>query len=310
MKKDNKKYNLFFTQPNMEYTKPNFFILFMAIVLISNIIWNRLFRERLAKYLSVELLVDKKFIWLSLIIFSFLFLYYLRQYFGIKPKENGLIMRLFTYMYEIKFIKKTYYFLTDILDSPKHLYQIIFEHLNEIKPPISVLIIKIRNIYPLRFYEYHKIIYFLFYVFPRMLVAITIFIEIIFLRQIIIFYKLLLLLIIPLLYRVLIFILDHYVKDTIIRCEVFYKYTYDQEKNTLSFERPTINLTDPDLLKYRESQDPYKLTRIWYENQITYDKLYHIQLFHEKYKILINVFICGLYTISFIFYIVILYGYI
>ena len=303
MKKDNKKYN-------MEYTKPNFFILFMAIILISYIIWNRLFRERLAKYLSVELLVDKKFIWLSLIIFSFLFFYYLRQYFGIKPKENGLIMRLFTYMYEIKFIKKTYYFLTTyILDSPKHLYQIIFERLNETKPPISTFLVeKILYLYPTRVYEYYKIIYFLFYVFPRMLVAVTIFIEIIFFRQMVIFYKLLLLLLLPLLYRVVIFILDHYVKDTIKGYHVFYKFTYDQEKSSVSFE--LTDLTDPDLLKYRESLDPYHITRNWFDSQLTYDKLYHIQLFHETYKSLINMFIYGLYTISFIFYIVILYGHI
>ena len=282
------------------------FSFIFTIIYIFIYLWNRFIRIRLPReinYHEILTISDKIIVIIFLsyfLLFSYYFLTYLKVIPNPKSKVNKIFINFINYLESKKYINIIMTFINKhIINGFDNVYKYLYIFIY-IKPFIWFC----ANILHKYFINNPLIPYLLFLILPRIIIIIILFIEIVFFNYIYIFYKILILLSIPLIFKIILYMIEHHAKSCL---DVFNEY----------FDFKVIN--DDDLeISFKLFDDPIKLQeqqnllRQAENDWMAYQNMYSItvRINREKsvYNNIINTMIYCLYVITFGIYILKIVG--
>ena len=236
MKKNNLIYNFIFT-----------------LVLTTFIIWNKLIRERFPKKINYHETWHyyDKIIVIIFCLYLFLFVYYLLKYLKVLPRPHSKIKaflnKIFIVLEKKPFIIKMLEFNKNIIiDGPANVYDFFYQFVY-VKPFIWFCGKKLSYY----FQEKPFIPYFIGFLLPKLIIVFVLFIEIIFFNQINYFYKTLILYLIPLIFKIILYIIEHHSKDSLDLLDDYFTFQMLNKFNT--FEITNRAFTNP--IKIQEQQN-------------------------------------------------------
>ena len=142
--------------------------------------------------------------------------------------------------------------------------------------------------------------YICFFILPRFIIAIVLLIEVIFFNYIRCFYNLLGLLVIPLLFKIILYMIEHHSTRCLDILLEYFTFKLIEDTNELEITFKTFN----DPIKLQEQK---KLLPQAEENWMAYQNMYSICIRinseKEKYDYIANIIIYGILTIAFSIYV-------
>lgn len=282
----------------------NIFISFIiTIVYILLYIWNRFFRNRLPKevgYHEVITLQDK-FAVIICFFYFLLFSYYFLKYFKIIPRPNSkfkkIVKKISLYLESKNFLKN----LLEIFDKyiakgPCNSYDYIYLYVY-VKPFIWFCARILHNNFEMR----PVIPYILFLTLPRLLIAIILLTEVLFFNYIYFFYKSLMLIIIPLIFKIILYMIEHHSTQCLDVLQEYFIFKLRNNNDELEitfkpFEDPIKLQKQKNLLPQAESD--------WMAYQNMYSITFSIKLEKEKYDPIANMIIYGVFALAFSIYLI------
>jgi hypothetical protein len=291
---------------------------FFGFIYIGFIIWNRLIRVRLPRELLITNHYDLTFfiVFSLTLLFGILLVYYFLHLIKYLPKEPGRIIRKLNSMAQklepftiYQFIKNLY---LSFIDGPSNFYNLIY---NSQYQKIDKAFEFTGNFLVDFFFKKSlriTLLYIIIFVFPRILICVCFFLEIIFYKKLDFFYKILPLIIIPTVAKVYFFKLQYFCEEFIVYYRKFFDiiYTY-VGKGLYDMHVYPYKLTDIEQIRTQEYllQDDKILDLYeFYVNIfiITYQVLDER---YNKYKNLLFTIYYGIYFLGFFFYTSILLGF-
>ena len=273
-----------------------FFSFIFTIIYILIYLWNRFIRIRLPREINYHeiLTISDKFIVIIFLGYFFLFLYYFLTFLKVIPNPKSKINKF--YIKFINFLKAKKYINISIIFINKHIingFDNVYNYLYMfvyIKPFIRFC----ANILHKYFINKPFIPYCLFLILPRFIIVIILFIEIVFFNYIYFFYKILILLSIPLIFKLILYMIEHHAKSCLDVFNDYFDFKLINDALEISFKV----LDDP--IKIQEQQNLlWQAENDWIMYQNMFSISVRIKREKEIYNNSINMMIYCLYVITF-----------
>lgn len=261
-------------------------------------IWNRFIRTRLPREINYHdtLTFFDKIIILLFLCYLFLFIYYALKYFKIipRPKSKFRVIRdkFLTYLESKKIIMLISQFFSDnVMDGPKNVYEFFYTYIY-IRPFIRFC----GNLLHSHFQDRPFLIYICGFILPKIIIVSSLFIEVIFANRLYYFYYCLILYLIPLLFKIILYIIEHHAKGCLDVFQEYFSFKLNDDMSRLVITfKPFI-----DPVKEKEQDTLYpQAERDWLKLQFMYSIVAKIHIEKNKYQIITDIIIYSLYVISF-----------
>lgn len=270
-----------------------------TLILVTFIIWNRLIRERLPRKVDYHETYNcyDKIIIIIFCLYLSLFVYYLLTCLKVLPrpqsKIKAFLIQNFIILEKKVFIQKILEFNKNIIiDGPANVYDFFYQFIY-VKPFIWFCGKKLSYY----FQEKPFLPYFIGFLLPKLIIVLVLFIEIMFFNEINYFYKTLILYLIPLIFKIILYIIEHHSKDSLDLLDEF--FTFQMLRNFNTFEITNRVFTDP--IKLQQQQNMlYYAEKDWLPLQYMYSITAKINIQKDKYNNITNAIIYGLFSLSFL----------
>ena len=181
-----------------------------------------------------------------------------------------------------------------IINGPSNVYEFIYQYIY-VKPFIWFCGKHLSN----NFEERPLTFYVIVFVLPKLVIVLTLFIDVTFFNQIHYFYNSLILYLIPLVFRIILYIINHHAKGYLDLLHEF--FSFKLVNNYTELEITNIIFIDKIKLRQQENLLPYAETD-WMPLQWMYSITTKINQEKDKYNNITNMIIYGLFTLSFLIY--------
>jgi len=291
---------------------------FFGIFFISFILWNRLIRVRLPRELFITNEYDLIFfiVLLFATLFGLLFLYYFLNLIKYLPKEPGkIIKRVLIVEEKIKnynFYKFIITFSLSFINGPLNLYNLIYNlYYKKIDKILEFTGDSLVNFFLKKSLRL-TVLYITIFVFPRILICVLFFIEVIFYKKLDFFYKILPLILIPTLGKAYFFILQQFCDESMEYYRKFFDIVHLWAGNGM-FDLHVYphKLSDQNQIEIQEYllQDDKILDLYEFYLNIYIITYQILDERYNKYKNLLFTIYYGIYFLGFFFYTLILLGF-
>lgn len=267
-------------------------------LLTSLIIWNRFIRQRLPREITYHAIFtyQDKIIFLLFLAYFSIWFYYFLKYLKVIPRPNSRFKKIldkFLYYLETKKSVKLFeeFFINHISNGPTNVYNYFYIFIY-VKPFIYIC-----GTFLHKYFQLKPIVPYIFgFLLPRFIIITVFLIEIMFFNYLNYFYKVLILYLIPLIFKIVLFMIEHHTKNILDMIHEYFKFKILDEYDNFEIYNKPFN----DPIKLKEQENFYYFAKEnWLLLQYMYSVNIKIKQEKDKYNNIINIIIYGLYTISF-----------
>jgi hypothetical protein len=279
--------------------KPNFLPLLLGLLLIGFIVWNRVLRIRENYLLTTTDSLFKLFLTaLVFVIFVTLFWVNLKLLLELSVGTNKYIEKLLN-LKVFLYIKNCLNYV--FVESPKEVYKYIFDFfclLGFIEHYGSYLALYLNN--------NPQIFYIIFFVLPRSMFSIVMFLDTIMFNQVRFVNHIAWILMVPLCFRAILYAINHTADYTIVFLNRFFIMNHNEENTRISIQYK--KLTNLDEINY---QDEANLDAVYNSYFVSLELKRLIDSFYgsfDNYKYYYRCFLFGLLSLTFLCKLLLLLG--